>query len=372
MEYAASHPRVKAEWIREQIVPLDDGVVMTSSDITEQKRAELALRESDERFQALLQHAVDVVCIVDAGGFIRYASPAVEHVLGYTTEEFLDLHPFDLLHPEDLNTWIDQWQDDRHRAPTPGSPSRCAHCTVTAGTAGRRSTSGTCATIPASRGYVVHFHDISQRKDAQQALAPPVTARRPHRSAQPRAAARPAGPRVRPQHPRPTSAWRPLPRHRPLQDGQRLPTGTRSATRCSRGRRSAPRRGPTGRHGRSPGRRRVRRLLRGDRGRRRRRRDGRPGTRRVRRAVRRPGPGDLGRHEHRDRARDPRDRDARGGRAQRRHRHVRRQGTRPRPRRALRRRAAPAGARPPRHRGGAPGRARARARSSCTGSRAST
>ena len=169
LEYPARHPRVKAGWIREQIVPLDDGVVMTSSDITEQKRAELALRESDERLKALLQHAIDVVCIVDAGGFIRYASPAVEHVLGYTTEEFLDRHPFDLLHPEDLSTWIDQWQD----LPTGADTRFTFEVRALHRDGGYRWTEVHFRDLrhdPRIGGYVVHFHDVSRRKDAQQAL----------------------------------------------------------------------------------------------------------------------------------------------------------------------------------------------------------
>ena len=89
---------------------VDDGIALTSSDITDQKVTEIALRERDERFQALLLHAVDVVCIVDDGGVIRYASPAVERVLGYPTERFRELHPFDLVHPDDLERCLEQWR----------------------------------------------------------------------------------------------------------------------------------------------------------------------------------------------------------------------------------------------------------------------
>ena len=110
-EYPVAHPRVRASWIREQIVKVDDGIALTSSDITEQKLTEMALRERDDRFQALLLHAVDVVCIVDDAGAIRYASPAVERVLGYPAERFRELHPFDLVHPDDLERSLE------HRAP---------------------------------------------------------------------------------------------------------------------------------------------------------------------------------------------------------------------------------------------------------------
>ena len=37
-------------------------------------------------------------------------SPAVERVLGYPTDEFCELHPFDLVHPDDLEQAVEQWQ----------------------------------------------------------------------------------------------------------------------------------------------------------------------------------------------------------------------------------------------------------------------
>ena len=168
-EYPVTHPRVRAAWLREQIVKVDDGIALTSSDITEQKLTELALRERDERFQALLLHAVDVVCIVDDAGGIRYASPAVERVLGYTTEQFRRLHPFDLVHPDDLERCLEQWR-------TLGAPPearftfevRALHAD-----GGYRWTEASFRDLrddPRIEGYVVHFHDVTDRHSAEEAL----------------------------------------------------------------------------------------------------------------------------------------------------------------------------------------------------------
>ena len=168
-EYPASHPRVQASWIREQIVKVDDGVALTSSDISDQKNAELALRESEERFRALLLHAVDVVCIIEAGGFIRYASPAVEQVLGYSPEEFCQLHPFDLVHPVDLDSWLKQWREIGGRLDT----------RFTAEIRARHRDGGYRWFEVSLRdlrhdariiGFVVHFYDVGDRRAAQQAL----------------------------------------------------------------------------------------------------------------------------------------------------------------------------------------------------------
>ena len=169
IEYPVAHPRVSARWIREQLVKVDDGVAVTCSDITDQKDAELSLRESEERFRSLLRHAVDVVCIIDAGGFVRYASPAVEHVLGYDTETFCATHPFELVHPEDLAGCIEQWNsidgkfDARFTSEVRALHSDGAWRWMELSVRDLRHE-------PTIDGFVVHFYDVSERRAAQQAL----------------------------------------------------------------------------------------------------------------------------------------------------------------------------------------------------------
>ena len=64
--------------------------------------AEQALRESEARYRALVEHTSDVITLSDVAGRWQYVSPSVERVLGYTPEEFLALEPFSAVHPFDL------------------------------------------------------------------------------------------------------------------------------------------------------------------------------------------------------------------------------------------------------------------------------
>ncbi len=58
-------------------------------DITIRKRAEKALRVSEERLQAILNTAVDAIVSIDRNGTITRINPATERMFGYTKDELL-------------------------------------------------------------------------------------------------------------------------------------------------------------------------------------------------------------------------------------------------------------------------------------------
>lgn len=59
------------------------------------------LRESEQRFRALVHHASDVFTVIGADGVIRYQSPAIEQVLGYPTEAIIGRSFLNLIDPHD-------------------------------------------------------------------------------------------------------------------------------------------------------------------------------------------------------------------------------------------------------------------------------
>jgi len=77
-------------------------VLAAVRDIGERKRMEETLRESEERFQQVAEHALEWIWEVDAHGLYTYASPALGKILGYAPEELVGKkHFYDLFHPED-------------------------------------------------------------------------------------------------------------------------------------------------------------------------------------------------------------------------------------------------------------------------------
>ncbi len=73
---------------------------------SERRDPEETLPGSAEYFRALIEHAPDIITILDGDGTIRYASPSVQRVLGYEPEELIDRDAFGLVHPDDMPTAI--------------------------------------------------------------------------------------------------------------------------------------------------------------------------------------------------------------------------------------------------------------------------
>jgi PAS domain S-box-containing protein len=72
-------------------------------DLTERRAMEMALRDSEARFQSLVESLPGVAYIDELGGAGRYVSPKLEEMLGYAPDEWLanpDLWE-QLLHPDD-------------------------------------------------------------------------------------------------------------------------------------------------------------------------------------------------------------------------------------------------------------------------------
>ena len=75
-------------------------IIGISMDVTEARKREAALAESEARLRLLADNVTDIVTWISAGGRILYASPSVE-TLGYTPDAMVGRPSIDFIHPDD-------------------------------------------------------------------------------------------------------------------------------------------------------------------------------------------------------------------------------------------------------------------------------
>ncbi len=71
-------------------------------DITEHKRSEEELRESDERYRHMIENSSDLIQSVDPEGRFIFVNPAWREALQYTEEELSGLSLFQMIHPDSM------------------------------------------------------------------------------------------------------------------------------------------------------------------------------------------------------------------------------------------------------------------------------
>jgi len=96
------------------------GLVATIIEVTDQKRAEQALRASEEQFREMAQTSPFPIALIDGGGRYRYLNRKFTDVFGYTLDDVPDGHRwFETAFPDpDLRTQaVTAWKDDLSAAP---------------------------------------------------------------------------------------------------------------------------------------------------------------------------------------------------------------------------------------------------------------
>ncbi|MBN2201384.1 PAS domain S-box protein [bacterium] len=147
-----------------------DGLGLIAHEITGRVRAEQALQSSERRFRALIENSSDAIALIDPQGVVLYNSPSYERIMGYPVSERSGRNTFDLIHPDDRGQVFSLLAGilrDGGRMTVPTVRVRHADGTW-------RWIEGVANNLirePAVAALVVNFRDITERKEAEKALA---------------------------------------------------------------------------------------------------------------------------------------------------------------------------------------------------------
>ncbi|HEX3034074.1 MAG TPA: PAS domain S-box protein [Thermodesulfobacteriota bacterium] len=84
--------------------------VLASRDITERKHAEEVLRESEEKYRAIVEHTYDLISETSIDGRFLYVSPKYQEIVGYESCELLGKNVSENMHPQDRANTMAEFQ----------------------------------------------------------------------------------------------------------------------------------------------------------------------------------------------------------------------------------------------------------------------
>jgi two-component system, NtrC family, sensor kinase len=78
-----------------------ESLTVIAHNVTETKRTERAIAESESRFRTIASHSPNAIAMMDPDGRVRFWNPAAEKMFGYEKAEALGADLFDLIAPAD-------------------------------------------------------------------------------------------------------------------------------------------------------------------------------------------------------------------------------------------------------------------------------
>ncbi len=156
--------------LRKQHAELTSTSEVLEEEIAERRLVEMALRDSEARFQAIFQRAGIGICLLDRDGIIRDSNLALRKMLGYDASRLHGRNLFDFVHPEDRTSALRLFRElvagrhDHYRQETrllqkDGSPLWT-----------RKIVSGVFEVSGKLQFVIDMIEDISESKNAEMAL----------------------------------------------------------------------------------------------------------------------------------------------------------------------------------------------------------
>ena len=137
---------------------------------TEKKlvRAEEALRETNAKHFSMIENIGDVIAIVGADGLTKYQSPNIEKWFGWKPEDIIGTNGWDKMHPEDIERIQKEFGEmlKKETASIVEFRFKCKDGNYK----WIEMTALNSINDPAINGMLFNYHDITERKQAEESL----------------------------------------------------------------------------------------------------------------------------------------------------------------------------------------------------------
>jgi PAS domain S-box-containing protein len=152
------------------LVPLDspDGslVCCMIRKMASPQQAEQELREMEGRFRLMVENSHDIMTVRDADGKVRYTSPSISRIMGYTQEQMVGSTGFELVHPDERSTVENALKEFWKNPGARGTIQfRAKH--ATGSWVSLEVVAYNLLDHPAIQGVVINGRDISERKQQE-------------------------------------------------------------------------------------------------------------------------------------------------------------------------------------------------------------
>ncbi|HKP51332.1 MAG TPA: PAS domain S-box protein [Chloroflexia bacterium] len=154
-----------------RLVPVTRRALREAEEHRERQRAEENLRESEQRFRALIEHSADAIALFGPDGTILYGSPSTTKVLGYELDEFVGRNAFEFINEWDHHIVTSGLNESLQR---PGVGVNVPARRVLHKDGSWRWLEGVLTNLldePGVHAIVNNYRDVTERKLAEEALA---------------------------------------------------------------------------------------------------------------------------------------------------------------------------------------------------------
>lgn len=159
-------------WLRTRMYPVYDtqkrmiGVTVLTENISNRKKAEKELEQSEEKHRSLIENIGDAIYLINEKAEIIYRSPSADRVSSYTAEEMAGKKIFDFVHPDDLDMENEIFNRS-NQLPGVSVPFELRSRHKEGHYIWLEGSIINLQQTPGINGFVLNYRDITERKKAQ-------------------------------------------------------------------------------------------------------------------------------------------------------------------------------------------------------------